>query len=265
MASAVGGIRSATEELGYRLILSQVIDAANPGALFQNREIDGAVVFVSSHFTHEIAESLRMLNEQLPVVRVMGGPLASNVDRVLPDNQRIGELAHEYLKECGCREVGYVTTSPGWSLMRIRGHAFLDAACDAGRPGRAFLLTPEPNVEWSYGRNVTAAQDVPGLVAKLAAAKPRLDGLFFANDRTTTEFFPLLVRAGMRPGHDLTIVSCDNEEVRLAALDPRPASIDSHAHEIGRRAVMQVIARIARPSDPPLCIYISPSLVRPGR
>ncbi len=264
MASAINGVRAASDSLGYRMLLSEVLDPATPGALFRNREIDGAIVFVSSSFkTNEVAAALRSLHEQLPVVWAMGGPLAVDVDHVYPDHYCIGRIAYTHLNASGCRNVAYVSTSPAWELMRTRGHAFLDAAADSGEPGHAFILTQDQALADSYGRHVITASTNSALVEKIAAMAPKIDGLFIANDRTTAELYPLLVRAGLIPGRDLVIVSCDNEGARLASLDPRPTTIDINAEQIGRRAVLQLIKRLAQPDEPPLTMQLPPKLITP--
>jgi LacI family transcriptional regulator len=264
MAAAVNGVRAATDVAGYRLILSEVRDPFNHASLFQKREIDGAIVFVSSSFNSEkISHALELLNARWPVVWAMGGPLAVEVDHIYADHYRIGQMAYAYLRDSGCQEMAYVTTSPGWPLMRLRSHGFLDAASDADRHARAFILGKEASLARSYGLNVTMAHEIQPLVQKLANATPKVDGLFIANDRTAAELYPLLMRAGMKPGHDLTIISCDNEEVRLSALDPRPASIEVGAEQIGKRAVGRLLKRIAEPKGAPLTIQVMPRLVLP--
>ena len=261
MVSAVDGVRAASEASGYRLILTQVVDPALPGTLFDNREIEGAIVFVSSTFDRaRVADAMRELHQRLPVVWAMGGPLAVDVDHVLPNHLRVGQLAYEYLAGQGCRELAFVCTSPQWPLMRARAHGFLDAAGDAGAAGRAYVVTDAAALAATYGGDVVYAPDAPALVARLAEAMPRPQGLFIGNDFMTAELYPLLKRAGLRPGRDVTIVSCDHEEARLTALDPRPASIDVGANQIGRRAVAQLLNRMQHPDESPVSIDITPRL-----
>jgi DNA-binding LacI/PurR family transcriptional regulator len=94
----------------------------------------------------------------------------------------------------------------------------------------------------------------------MVAANPRPDGLFVACDRTTAELYPVLARHGLQVGRDIKIVSCDNEQIRLSALHPRPASIDIGAEEIGFRSVVRLLARLRRPQEGPIVIQVSPRL-----
>lgn len=264
LAAAVDGIRQATDALGYRLMIGEVQDPARPGALFDNKEVDGALAFASSVYDpRKVAEALRLLHKRLPVVWVMGGALAVDVDHVHPDHFRIGQLAYEYLRNKGCREVAYVTTRPRWPLMQVRAHGFTVSAFDAARPTRCYVIDNDPVWAGSYGPGAVTAANPLHLVGHLAAAKPAIDGVFIATDQMTTTLYPLLSRAGLRPGENLTVVSCDNEEARLSGLDPRPATIDVGAHDVGRRAVAQLLARMQHPDLPPVAISVTPRLVEP--
>jgi DNA-binding LacI/PurR family transcriptional regulator len=264
MATAVNGVRAMTDRAGYRLILSEVLDPFNSESLLQNLEIDGATVFVSSSFNQErIARALEMLNTRWPVVWTMGGPLPVNVDHVCPNNYRIGQLAHAHLSGCGCQNVAYVTTSPAWPMMRVRGHGFLDASLDAGRPASSFICGKDALLPSSYGPNVEMANDTLRLMQKVASASPKIDGLFIANDRTAVELYPVMIRAGIHPVRDVAIISCDNEELRLSALNPRPATIDIGSEQIGKRAVTRLLKRIAEPDEWPLTIQVTPKLILP--
>jgi LacI family transcriptional regulator len=280
MASVLSGIQRAASQSNLRLILDELTDPLRPCDLVQNRKIDGAVVFVSSTIPARIYEqALYNLSSRVPIVWAMGMALASCVDHVAADNVSIGYLAHRYLIQKGCQEVAYVTADAGWMFMRLRGQAFLNAACDSGQPGTAYIVADEsmadssgrpiataPNVRTladSYGRRVVCAGSLDKLVATIAEAKPRPTGLFIANDRTTAHAYPLLTKYGLRVGHDLTVVSCDNEQVRLAGLDPKPATIDLGAEEIGALAVTRLRARLQRLEDRPLLIQVSPRLVPP--
>ena len=99
-----------------------------------------------------------------------------------------------------------------------------------------------------------------GRARETAAASPRPDGLFIANDATTALVHPMLLRRGIVPGKDILLVSCDNEQVRLGGLVPRPLSIDIGSAEVGAVAVRRLRFRIEHPSEPPILIKVAPSI-----
>jgi DNA-binding LacI/PurR family transcriptional regulator len=267
MASVVGGIRSAVSERGFRLILDEVLDPDKPNRLIDKREIDGAVVFVTGAMPPETCrETLDKLSQLVPVVWTMGeGVGGRNVDHVTCDNVGIGHVAFEYLVKMNCKEVGFVSLNPAWPFMRLRAQSFFNIACDSHLPATAYLINNcDPMIIHSYGKQVVTAATAEELVARIAAAKPRPTGLFIANDLTTATLTPILVRQGLQPGQAMTIVSCDNEESRLAALQPQPASIDIGAEEVGYRAVVRLVARMRHPDERPIVIRVAAKLEPPN-
>lgn len=265
MAAAVGGIRTAVSERGFRLILEELLDPAKPNPLIDRREIDGAIVFVTAAMSSEAcSEWLAKLSEKVPVVWAMGDEYGNyDVDHVTYDNLRIGHMACEYLKSRNCREIGLVSLHPDWYFMRLRAQAFLNAAYDMHRPATAYVVGHDPMLIDSYGKRVVAAKTADELIARIAAAHPKLNGLFTLNDLTTALLAPVLTRHGIRPEKDITIISCDNEQSRLAALQPRPATIDIGAEEVGYRAMTRLVNRMRHPEESPLIIRVTSRLV-PG-
>ena len=206
----------------------------------------------------------KALQQYVPLVWAMGMEMAiGGVDHVTPDNIGVGHQAYSYLRSLGCEETAFITTDPRWPLMRLRGQAFLNSAFDDGHPATAYLCGEDPSVGAPYGRQVVLAPDLDKLIGKLVKAKPFPTGLFIGNDLTTSYVYPLLADHGIKPGQDVHIVSCDNEDARLAAMHPRPASIDIGAEQIGIRAVNRLMNRIQHPNDPPLIIQVAARLIPP--
>lgn len=267
MASVISGVQRAAAQYGYRLMLDEQRDPKHLTGLVQNRQIDGAVVFVSGAMaTSSYEPVLSSIRKHIPVVWAMGMGVtgAAGVDHVAPDNVTIGLIAHDYLRSEGRGHLAYISANPGWSFMRLRGQSFLNAATDSGRPAMAYIATTNPLLAESYGTQVVAAATLEELVVAMARATPRPDGIFVANDATTVQLYPLLARHGFRVGEDVTIVSCDQEEVRLSALHPRPASIDIGAEEIGFQSVVRLRGRMQSPADLPLLIQVRPTLTLPS-
>jgi DNA-binding LacI/PurR family transcriptional regulator len=96
----------------------------------------------------------------------------------------------------------------------------------------------------------------PGIVRSNTANKVH-------NDHITNALYPLLTKRGTKPGKDIHIISCNADQLFLTPLHPRPASIDIHPAEIGRRGVDQLLWRMENKDDAPSTILIRPRLV-PG-
>jgi LacI family transcriptional regulator len=263
MASVVYGIQRACGELGFRLILDDLPDPTKPSPLVESRQIEGAVVFLSSSLPTSVCDDvLSGMCRHIAVVCAMGMELSGQaVDRITADSLSVGSLAHSYLHRRGCNELAFLTTDPGFLFVRVRGHSFLDAAYRAGASATVYLVGEDNNLAQLFGRNVVTSPNLETLIAKLARKVPRPTGLFVANDVTTVQIYPMLAKHGIEVGRDLTIISCDNEEARLSALHPRPESIDLNGNEIGYRAVVRLASRLQNPNDVPLSIQIPPRLM----
>jgi DNA-binding LacI/PurR family transcriptional regulator len=265
MGSVLGGIQRGANANNLRLLLGEVAHPTEPSPLLVDRQVDGAIVFLSSDLPVATYEAtFKAMQRHAPVVWAMGMDMAFNeVDHVAPNNVGIGFLASDYLQRLGCQRPAFLTADPGWPLMRLRGQSFLNTAFDAGATPTTYVVADNERMAHRYGRRVVYAPRLADLIAKLASAIPRPDGLFIGNDLTTQLVYPLLAQHGLRVGTDLHVVSCDAEQARLSGLHPRPASIDIGGDEIGYRCVNRLLNRIERPHGPPLIIQVTPRLQLP--
>jgi DNA-binding LacI/PurR family transcriptional regulator len=262
MAACMGGIFRAAGDAGLKVLMTEILDFKKPGSLLINREIDGAMVFLNSKMKpEEFSAALSVIQRYVPVVWVMGGDAgAYTVDHVIPDDRAIARLAFNYLTNRGCRELAFLTQNPTWAMMRNRGQAFASFAHDAQMPWSVYLASKDIRDAELFGARAVVEQDLSLLVDRLARMRARPDGLFVGNDATTALVHPLLLQHGIVPGKDIQLVSCDNEQVRLAGLLHRPLSIDIGAAEVGAAAVRRLRFRIEHPSEPPVLMKVLPSM-----
>ena len=59
----------------------------------------------------------------------------------------------------------------------------------------------------------------------------------------------------------MAIVVCNNDRMYINPLDPAPAVVDIRPERIGRRAVAQLLWRIAHPEEPYESVMIEPTLL----
>ncbi len=265
MASVLSGIQRGVKSHDLRLILGEMSDPGKPSSLLVDRQIDGAVVFLSSDVPLAMYEpTFRAMQRHVPVVWAMGiGTGIGGIDHVSPDNLGIGHLAYEYLKNLGCQRPAFLTDTPSWALMRLRGQSFLNSAYDDGRSPTVYAVASSDDAVASYGARVVRAERPGQLIDRLCQDENKPDGLFIGTDLTTSLIYPLLAERGVRIGTDLKIISCDAEEARLSGMHPRPASIEIGAEEVGYRCVSRLLNRIERPEGPPLIIQVTPRLILP--
>jgi DNA-binding LacI/PurR family transcriptional regulator len=254
----VEAITRSAKQSGVRVLLDEMPDLADFSSIVTNREVDGAVVFLADEAPLEVLERL---HQQLPVVWAMGGqagPLP--VDHVSENNIAVGYLAHQYLRDRGCKNLAFLSLIPHKRNARQRGQAFASAAAETGVASQSLLMSDNKLVTDLFGANVIVRDNVTDLIEAFVTMSPRPTGLFIDRDSTTARIYPILLRYGIQPGRDVTIVSCDNEEVALSALYPRPASIDLGASELGCRVVRRLLLRIENREEPPVFIQTMPQL-----
>jgi len=262
IAASIGGITRAASQSGLHVLVEEMWDCSKPSPSVINGDVDGVVAFLNSGMKpSDFSNALLSMQSHVPVVWAMGGDAGvTAVDHVIPDDRAISRLAFDYLVGRGCKQLAFVTESPTWAMMRNRGHYFSGLAHDAGMSWSAYLVSEDPRDGELFGARAVVEKTLNLLVDRLAKASPRPDGLFVGNDAATAQVHPMLLQRGIRPGKDIILVSCDNEQVRLGGLVPRPLSIDIGSDEVGMVAVRRLQFRIEHPKDPPVLIKVAPSI-----
>src|SRR5262245_14580864 len=241
-AGVLSGIVRAAREQELNTLVDTVGSPHELCPAVRDAEVDGALV-VASPLHEPFLSSMSMLRQQMPVVRIMGDALGLvDIDHVGPDHLAVGYLAFSYLQDKGCLQTAFVSTTPAREVIRSRAMGFMSAAMQVGAPmPKCYIIrTEEPDAQFD-GQNVVHCTSVEELARKLASASPRPSGVFIARDGDTVQLQPMLQQFGVRIGDEMTIISCDNDDVRLSMLHPRPASIELCAEEIGRRALNRLI------------------------
>jgi LacI family transcriptional regulator len=230
-------------------------DAAPSRSLFPQK-VDGVLIFGSVEEEVDCPEL-----KELPCVQMMGTMRGLPWDHVTYDNEVVGKLAAEYLLSRGHRTVAMLAPddipkrNPGSSTL----HGRRDSFCRTMAAANAHV-----NLVWGPFADTHLQPDrqtLEQVIDALLAAQPVPTGLFCPYDLWTACLYPLLYARGIQPGRDLDIVSCNNEVVFLQNLFPRPATVDIHAYDVGRRAVEQLLWRIEHQSAPRNTIAIQPSVV----
>ena len=198
-------------------------------------------------------EELTLAKPGMMAVRLLAppqdGPDCDNVDY---DRLEVPRIAARHLQAAGCKSVAFI------GHPDVRGHLFLEAAKALG------IQTTDGMVEGIF--TTDASSQVVNRSALQASWKiveaARPDGVFVHSDQITNALYTLLAEKRIRPQRDIQIVSCNAEELFLSPLHPRPATIDIHPAEIGRRGVDMLIERIEKRERPPASIILRPKLIQ---
>lgn len=244
----VAGIASQLEKTNSNLAVKFISNAKDVQSInLTQPKVDGILAHGSADPT-EVPASLK----QFPTVWLMGNAVRPAWgDQVMPDNHQIGVLAAEYLVQSGRRRIAYVNMLRGHWALESRAHSFCSVASGMGVDVEAIETADVPRQYYALGLHSVPVQKLSvaadQLVDDLLRRKPKLDGLFFAEDAQAAVLIPALQRRGLdlAPGGDLSVISCNNERPYLMGLNPCPPSIDIRIETIGSRGAAQLLWRIA--------------------
>ena len=218
-------------------------DGGMPASI-QRRQVDGIIV----RGTTNTAE-LRSSFAGLPCVWVFesGYQASFDVDMVLEDNAAIGVAAAKWLLARGHRRLAILNLLPAHPSFRVRRIFYSDEAEQQG----ATVLSLHGDRE-----------EAPALLDRLAQQTERPTGLFVpGGDAEVVEVYRGLKERGMNVGHDIDLISCNNDPHRLSALDPALPNIDIQPEAIGRAAVDTLLWRIGHPKEQRRRMVVPPVVV----
>ena len=238
-------MESELRQRGLALTLGQTDSLADLPPCIEKRKVDG-LFLVGEAGSGVPAAAYR----SLPAIWLLSSYTQPHgwADHILPDNERIGTMAAEYLASRGHRRVAFYNDQPEHPGFVVREAAFAAAARGLGLESQSFLAEKSGRSSlWGLFDSNNVSEK---LVERLLGATPRVQGVFVPNDDQILRFYPLLAQRSIVPGRDLDILSCNNQETWLRHLNPPLPSIDLNFELIGRRAVEQLISRINHPEQP---------------
>jgi LacI family transcriptional regulator len=233
----LNGITSKAEELGYALLLEELprFDTENIKPLLLNllaRHVDGIVWAVP-----EVGDNRLWIDEFLndvpvPVVFLTMQP-RPGISTVAIDNYAGGVLATQHLLDQGRTKIGHISGPLDWWEARQRKQAWQDTL------GKAGMETTEDH--WAEGNWSSSSGEAA--FEQLLQSYPGMDGLFVANDQMALSVLQLAHRRTMAIPRDLAIAGFDNI-TESPYFWPALTTINHNHHELGCRAIQELVSRI---------------------
>jgi LacI family transcriptional regulator len=253
----IRGVEAAVSQKGLTLLLRHLSpEETRIDDLFAQR-VDGIILFGSPHHA-DLASQLK----KGPCVEIMGRSSGmAPWDHLTYANRSIGLIAAQYLRARGHEHVALLSATEDDGVFRERARTFHSEWASTGKGSCACILEPDLLMEDAQAQHIDAAL-LRKVMDRILTGRSAPTGLFLTADLLAAPVQAELNRRGLRPGHDVDLICCNNERVLLSSLHPRPATIDIHAENIGARAVTQLLWRIANPGEPRQDVLIDPSLVR---
>lgn len=199
-----------------------------------------------------------------PHVWLMGRPTGATGPQSNFDADTAAWQAAEHLQEKGHRRVAFFNPKPGQVQFERLQRGFVAAA--TALTLLPSLLESKAKVQLQWPLPATTIQERVDRLAEEWHRQPaaeRPTGLFVPSDRTAVQLYSAFSRLGVKIGREVSVVSCNNERVLVAGLDPALTTIDIHAEEIGRNAVELLLMRIEqRLAGPAVQMLVEPELVK---
>ncbi len=264
VAAALQGAEAALGEAGARCLLANL---PRPGPLpssLERARIDGFVLKsaqqgdVLGRMDAALAERIRAV----PSVWVLGRPGGAPGDAVGPAEESVGRLAAGALVRRGHRRLAFLNPKPDHALFVRRQASF---TAHARRAGASVVPVLGAAGRWTLPLGIVDGPRALGeLLDRLLRMRRRPTGVFVPGDSIAAMLYRAMAERGLRPGRDLSVVSCNHETPLIAGLHPTPVTVDVHAERIGRRAVARLEERLRDPGAVYEEIGIEPDLVEGG-
>jgi LacI family purine nucleotide synthesis repressor len=233
------GVEAAVREAGLFLVLAAYHpDESLPAALGSN-QVDGVLLFQPATSPETAPPAIKSRFERLPSVGLMRGfeEPWPHIDRVLYNNAAIGPLAARFLLNRGHTRVAFLNIEQDHVAFIERQRSFVAAIRDAGATA-AELVCMRRREEI-----LNETEEFKTLVDSLK--NQHVTGLFVPSDAQVPALYAALERAGIQPGKNLEIISCDNQPRFLSSVSPKPASIEINLEMVGRVGVQWLLWRLA--------------------
>jgi LacI family transcriptional regulator len=239
-ASLLHGVERALAGHRLNMILSNLADDGRlPGAI-TDHQVDGLLLFGKSNAISEVVRSRLKASPVVWLMREHSDPSAQ-FDHVSYNNAMVSRLAADYLIGRGHRVVAFLNTFPDHSAFHQRQVNFVAAMEEAGYRANVIVA------------NTNEASPFPAvcqsLVERLLNLPLPTTGIFVPTDAQLPGITSALESRGIKPGRDIELIGCDNEEQFLSQLSPRPATIDIGTHAIAEHAVAQLLWRMRHPQE----------------
>ena len=250
VSSALQGIERALSTQGRSLMIANIPNGDRIPPFLKEGHVEGLILKGPNQ--GELPSDSELVREiyRLPRVWLMGRLNNARGDHCNFDTDIAGRLVAEHFRDRHHRRVAFFNPKPGQTQFEKVKNSF---AASATRLGLAYSLLESPPPErlaWPLPA-ITAEDNVTRLADRWAAlpARSRPTALFIPSDRTAVQLYSVLQRRNIQIGKEVSIISCNNEKSLFTSLHPSLTSIDVHAELIGRRAVDQLLWRIAHPTE----------------
>jgi LacI family transcriptional regulator len=247
VAELLEGIKTALEHSGYDLMrLSTRINDPNYSFVdhCQSRNLDGVVVFGVEHDNPNLEQ---LIQSEIPAMFVDTDFNGKRAGYITTDNQKAVEMAVQHLYDLGHRRIAYISGTLGHAVSdnRFRGY-------------KEQLNKLDIPYEQSYFQICDYSFDGGSLSTRsLLSLSVPPTGIVCTSDMAAFGAIHEIEEQGMSVPYDISVIGFDNTYY-AQVFKPALTTINQNTHNIGKRAIENLIMMIEK-SDTPAPILTEPS------
>ena len=261
VAMALQGLTESLSLAGATTLLHDISDPGKVPPSLRDEPADGLIIRASSQgdiLSALPAHALSALR-RLPTVWLLGRPMGATWgDGVLTNNWALGEIAAQYLAQCGHRNVASLLAKPQHYHINQLNLAFATVATRLGVHATIIEGREQPPYPQRPVEDIGAVAD---LVDRALSASPRPTALFCPPDSLARLVYRVLAERGLRIPEDISVISTNNEAAANALLTPPMTTVDLMLGLAGKKAVAQLAWRLEHRNEPPVDVSLLPRLV----
>jgi LacI family transcriptional regulator len=262
IASLLQGAHRRAEQYNQMILVCDVPNPVEVPAIIRNKQVDGVVVKAALQGTAEQwrAPAVEAL-AGLPHVWLTGRPAGCVGDVCGSDDFAVGSIAADYLVSRGHRRLAFVNPKADHVVFRRREASFCWHANELGAETVSILGKVDPSLTFPFNP-VDKLEDVDALIGQMLRSPNRPTAIFTPADSIAVLVYRALAQRGIAVGRDLSIISCNHEEMLCAGLYPSLTTIDVHSEQIGAYGVDHLVRRAADScAEGELTVSLTPVLV----
>jgi DNA-binding LacI/PurR family transcriptional regulator len=235
VAETLNGITEASQTSDFALLIKELasddVEGFVPAIDFLiGHRVEGLIIFAPSDVGSLSAVQAEVPVNRPPIALLKSEP-STEFSTISIDDRGGARLATEHLIALGRRRIGHIGGPQTWHDARERTDGWRSALADAG-------IDPGPV---AYGDWSSASGEAAGL--ELLATGQELDAVFVANDQMALGLLHVANAHGIAVPDALAVVGFDGL-LEGAQFTPSLTTIVQPLRELGRMAVMEVVARI---------------------
>jgi LacI family transcriptional regulator len=247
VAELLEGIKTALEHSGYDLMrLSTRINDPNYSFVdhCQSRNLDGVVVFGVEHDNPNLE---KLIQSEIPAMFVDTDFNGKRAGYITTDNQKAVEMAVQHLYDLGHRRIAYISGTLGHSVSDTRFKGYKEQLNKLDIP-----------YEQSYFQICDYSFEGGSLSTRsLLSLSVPPTGIVCTSDMAAFGAIREIEEQGMSVPYDISVIGFDNTYY-AQVFKPALTTINQNTHNIGKRAIENLITMIEK-SDTPAPILTEPS------